>query len=279
MKDRISITDLAKLRKVTTETLRYYDRIGLFKPTYVDPKTNYRYYSILQYEKLGTIKELRQLGMPLREIKEYFDNRSANKSLSILKKKYIELKNKIESLSVLEKNISEKIEFLESVIEEANTKQIVLKNFPDREIITFGRVVKNKIDLSYGFVELENSLEEISPILASNRLGFIIPRENIKSLSDIDTNRIFVFSKGKSKVDESCIKVIERGTYACIYNNGKPWNREKSIKKLIKYINDEGFIIIGDALQVAQIDITVTDILEEECFEIQIPVKDNKYKK
>ncbi|WP_303396671.1 MerR family DNA-binding transcriptional regulator [Clostridium tyrobutyricum] len=51
MKDRISITDLARLRNVTTETLRYYDRIGLFKPIYVDPNTKYRYYSILQYEK------------------------------------------------------------------------------------------------------------------------------------------------------------------------------------------------------------------------------------
>lgn len=42
----LSISELAKLRQVTTETLRYYDRIGLLKPVYVDPETNYRYYSI-----------------------------------------------------------------------------------------------------------------------------------------------------------------------------------------------------------------------------------------
>ena len=72
IKDRISITGLARLRNVNTETLRHYDRIGLFKPTYVDPRTGYRYYSILQYEKLGTIKELRQLEMSLKEIKKYF---------------------------------------------------------------------------------------------------------------------------------------------------------------------------------------------------------------
>lgn len=273
MKDRISITDLARLRNVTTETLRHYDRIGLFKPIYVDPRTNYRYYSILQYEKLGTIKELRQLGMSLKEIKEYFDNRSANKSLSILKKRHIELKDRIRNLSVLEKNISEKIEFLESVIKESNTDEVVLKKFPDRKIITFGRVVKSKIDLSYEFLELENSLQEISPILASNRLGFIIPEKNIQSLNDINSNRVFVFSKGKSKIDESCIKTVEGGTYACIYNIGKPWHREKSINKLIEFIKNEGFVISGDALQVAQIDITVTDILDEECFEIQIPVR------
>ena len=61
MQDIISITEMAKLRKITTETLRHYDRIGLLAPAY----TGYRYYSITQYEKLGTIRELKNLGMSL----------------------------------------------------------------------------------------------------------------------------------------------------------------------------------------------------------------------
>ncbi len=276
MEDRISITHLAKLRNVTAETLRYYDRIGLFKPVYVDPQTNYRYYSVLQYEKLGTIKELRQLGMTLKEIKEYFNNRSARKSLSMLKNKHNELKNKIENLKLLEKSISEKIDFLSIVINESSKNEVILKEFPDREIITFGRIIRDEIDLSYGFLELENSLEEISPILASNRLGFIISKESIKCLEDTNSNKIFVFTKGKSKVDKRHIKNVKGGTYACIYNSGKPWHREESIKKLIRYIKDNGLVVAGYALQVAQVDITVTDILDEECFEIQIPVEISK---
>ncbi len=95
MKDIISITELARLRNVSTETLRHYDRIGLFKPSYVDPDTGYRYYSILyQNEKLGTIRELQQLGMSLHEIKDYYENRNAEKSLAILKQKRDELKKK-----------------------------------------------------------------------------------------------------------------------------------------------------------------------------------------
>ncbi|MBR9648103.1 MerR family transcriptional regulator [Clostridium tyrobutyricum] len=275
MKDRISITDLARLRNVTTETLRYYDRIGLFKPIYVDPNTKYRYYSILQYEKLGTIKELRQLGMKLKEIKEYFDNRSSKKSLSMLVNKHSELKDKITKLQLLEISISQKINFLKSAIDESNTNNVVLKKFYDRKIFTFGKLMKNQIDLSYGFLELENSFEEIAPILASNRLGFIIPKENIESLKNTRENKIFGFYNGKTKVDRKYIRNIKGGVYACIYNNGKPWYREESVKKIIKYIKDNNLVVIGDALQVAKIDITVTDILEEECFEIQIPVKIN----
>lgn len=273
MRDRISITDLAKLRNVTTETLRHYDRIGLFNPIFKDSKTGYRYYSILQYEKLGTIKELRELGMGLKNIKEYFDNRSVTKSLNILINKHGELKDKIKELKTLEKSISEKIEFLTEVIDEAKNKEIVIKEFDDRKIITFGKMLNNEIELSYGFLELENSLEEISPILASNRLGFIIPKNYINLSSDAKSNIVFAFVKGRTKVDKQNIKVIEGGTYACIYNSGKPWDRLDSIKKLVKYIKDNGYIVAGDALQVAKIDITVTDVIDEECFEIQIPIE------
>ena len=273
IKDRISITDLAKLRNVTTETLRHYDRIGLFKPTYVDPRTGYRYYSILQYEKLGTIKELRQLEMSLKEIKKYFDNRHMTKSLSMLVNNHKELKEKIKELQLLEKTLSQKIKFLSNVITESKMKEIIIKQLPQREIITFGKSINNEVDLSYGFLHLENILEEISPILASNRLGFIISKEDIENLKFNNSSDIFVFASGNNTNNAKNTKKIKGGKYVCIYNSGKPWDREKSIKKLIQFIHDNHYAIDGDFIEIAQVDITVTDVVEEECFEIQVPIK------
>lgn len=45
MESYISITEMARLRNITTETLRHYDRIGLLKPDYLD-KNHVRYYSV-----------------------------------------------------------------------------------------------------------------------------------------------------------------------------------------------------------------------------------------
>ena len=64
----LTITELAKLKNITSETLRHYDRIDLLKPNYVS-ESGHRYYSIRQYEKLGTILELKKIGMSLKEIK------------------------------------------------------------------------------------------------------------------------------------------------------------------------------------------------------------------
>lgn len=273
MKDKLSIGEFARLRNITTETLRHYDRIDLLKPIKVDPKTGYRYYSILQFEELGTIKELRQLGMSIDEIKKYFNNRNLKQSVNILKDKHDELRNRIKELQQLEESISEKIKHLEDISQVSNFEGIVIKEIKEREIITFDKFIKNEIDLSYACLELENSLKEIAPIVASNRFGAIIKQNDIELNKYTKPVVIFLFIKDKGNIDENYIKKIPKGTYACMYYKENIWNIEEKLKKMIKYIEKEGYGVCGDVLQLTQIDISVTDKKEEVLFEIQIPIK------
>jgi len=43
----LSITEIAKYRNIPTERLRYYDKIGLLRPDYVDKLTGRRFYSAI----------------------------------------------------------------------------------------------------------------------------------------------------------------------------------------------------------------------------------------
>jgi len=52
-------------------SLRHYEALGLVTPEYVDPSTNYRYYSVRQFEPLNTIRYLRAMDMPLTEIADF----------------------------------------------------------------------------------------------------------------------------------------------------------------------------------------------------------------
>ncbi len=273
MKNKLSIGEFAELRNITTETLRHYDRIGLLKPIEVDPKTGYRYYSILQYEKLGTIKELRQLGMSIDEIKKYFNNRNLKQSVNILKDKHDELRKKIKELQQLEESISEKIKHLEDISKVSDFEGIVIKEIEEREIVTFNKSIKNEIDLSYACLELENALKEISPILASNRYGAIIKQKDIELNKYTESIVMFLFIKDKKNINENYIKKITKGTYACMYYKGSIWDIEVNLKNMILYIEKEGYRVCGDVLQIVQIDISVTDKSEEVLFEIQIPIK------
>ncbi|MEK4228074.1 MerR family transcriptional regulator [Solibacillus sp. FSL H8-0538] len=70
MEKYYSIGEVAKLTNISIQTLRYYDQIELFKPSHVDPQTNYRYYKDSQLFYLDFIKSLKHLGTSLEEIKE-----------------------------------------------------------------------------------------------------------------------------------------------------------------------------------------------------------------
>src|SRR5215204_2525271 len=64
----IKIGEFSKLVQVPVATLRYYDQVGLLKPTEVDRFTGYRYYSASQLPRLHRILALKGLGFSLEQI-------------------------------------------------------------------------------------------------------------------------------------------------------------------------------------------------------------------
>lgn len=62
------IGEFSRIARVTVETLRHYDALGLLKPAKVDPFTGYRYYSAKQLPLLNRIIALKEAGLSLEEI-------------------------------------------------------------------------------------------------------------------------------------------------------------------------------------------------------------------
>ena len=88
------IGDFAKKTGVNVKTLRYYDLIGLLKPSYIDNFTNYRYYTDDELELFKKIELLKKLGFTLEEIKTNLNNLTEE----VLDKKKQELQFKIDYL-------------------------------------------------------------------------------------------------------------------------------------------------------------------------------------
>lgn len=81
------IGEFSYFAKTTIKTLRFYDEIDLFKPSFVD-NNGYRYYSIEDLAKLQLIIELRSYEMPIEKIKKILAGNE-------IKKVLIECKNEI----------------------------------------------------------------------------------------------------------------------------------------------------------------------------------------
>ena len=67
----ISIGTLSKLTGVHIKSLRYYDRLGILRPAYIDPASGYRYYSFPQIHVVDAIQLCVDLGIPLKQFTDF----------------------------------------------------------------------------------------------------------------------------------------------------------------------------------------------------------------
>ena len=64
------IKEFAELTGVTVRTLRYYDKIGLLKPSFIDQNNGYRFYDEKSLERMQEILFYRELDFSLKSISE-----------------------------------------------------------------------------------------------------------------------------------------------------------------------------------------------------------------
>ncbi|CFX05527.1 MerR-type HTH domain [Syntrophomonas zehnderi OL-4] len=69
----LSIGEVSKLTGTHIKSLRYYDKIGVLKPAYIDPDTRYRYYDFSQLKLVDIIQFCVELGIPLRKLNELME--------------------------------------------------------------------------------------------------------------------------------------------------------------------------------------------------------------
>ena len=69
MQVKLSIGDFSRMTYLSVKALRHYHDVGVLAPAEVDPSTGYRYYAPNQVALAQLIRRLRDLGMPLDEVR------------------------------------------------------------------------------------------------------------------------------------------------------------------------------------------------------------------
>ena len=92
--------EFSKLAGLNKKTLIYYDEIDLFKPEFVS-ENGYRYYSVFQLDLLALIVTLRDIGVSIKDIKEYLSYADVSDLNDVLRKREANINSLI--LSLLQK--------------------------------------------------------------------------------------------------------------------------------------------------------------------------------
>lgn len=99
----ITIQGFAKLCGCNTQTLRYYDRIGLLAPAKVDEWTGYRYYEEDQAMRFVKIKNLQQADFSIEEIRPLLEE-NEDRLVEAFERKIDEQKQKLERIRKIQRS-------------------------------------------------------------------------------------------------------------------------------------------------------------------------------
>ena len=90
MKKYYKINEIAKLYNIKTDSLRYYEEVGLICP--MRSKSNYRLYTLNDIYILNIIRDCLKLGYDTHQIKEYLDKVSLSNNQENLPHKNLTIK-------------------------------------------------------------------------------------------------------------------------------------------------------------------------------------------
>lgn len=225
----------AKICGVEKHVLFHYDDIDLFKPTYINEK-GYRFYSYHQYDTFKIIQNLKKLGMSLKDIQIYLEQRSPDIFLSLLKqqeKKLIEAKRNLNQ-------IHEFLKSLQKFTKEgicADTGKIFIEYQEERDIL-LSADLENTTDKDFAtymkdYISFTNKYD----ILSGEFAGIIMTLENIRN--NRTSNYSYMYAYVNKKKSATTIK--KEGKYLCGYHKGSYITIEETYKKMLSFARDNQF--------------------------------------
>ena len=271
MKEFFSIGEISKLFDINKKTLRYYDEIGLFKPSFVNKDNNYRYYTLDQFQYLETIKYLKELGLSLDKIKYNLTNLNSEDVINSLEEQNNIIDAKISELQLIKQKINKKIIQIKDSTRNDLLETIREVDFNERQAVRLRHSIKTGYDIEFSLRKLIK-MSDNKIFLTYGLVGVSISRDDLIDRKYDEYKSIFIIIE-EEKYDKSLIKIFPKGTYVCIRFKGVHKDAPPYYEKLINYINKQGYEIIDDSLEMELTDPSLSLTDEEVIMELQILVK------
>ncbi|KIL73970.1 MerR family transcriptional regulator [Bacillus badius] len=251
-----SIGKFSEICNIPVKTLRYYSDIGLLKPSYIDPITNYRYYDYDKIQIMKKIMLLKSCQFSLVTIKELIGSSDQIQWKSMLEHKIDELEDQKKQMS---KQIEEMNRLKIQIEKEAsiisgpllsncsieNRKEILVYTIREKIKVKFiDKLVKNLFDRVYAF-----------NLVITGKLMAIFHERNLNQ-KEVDVELLLPI-KDTNKID-GC-RILTSGTYACLTVKGPYSELEVGYEMLKNWIMEQNLTHVGKGIEVYEKGLVPSD--------------------
>ena len=273
MKDYYKIGEISKIYGIGRDSLMYYEDIGILKP--FRDKNGYRMYKLSDIWRLNLIKELRSLNFPMKKIKEYLDDRNIESTKEILNTEISLIDEKIEELLSYKQNIMKRLDTINDELRNLKLYEIDLVYINKRKSRELNAHITKDEEFDFLIQKLQKDYENRFTILGNNNIGSSFCLDKIKQGIYNEFKSVFCFLEDEEEIYNI---IFNEGYYLTLTYKGEYKNNKHHINKMFKYIEEKGYKIISDPIEIYKIDIHETEDINEFVTEIQIPVDINHNK-
>ncbi|WP_029505146.1 MerR family transcriptional regulator [Lachnoclostridium phytofermentans] len=270
MNTKFTVGEIAKLSGLSKQALIYYDKEDVFKPKIIDSNNGYRYYTADQIEVLDSILILKEIGLSLKEIKEFMSHRNSNNAVALLKNQQQEIKRKIKQLSLIEKRLEYKLRTLEEFDRVSEHVQIFTLDKTQYLAI-------EPVSAPNGLIEVDIALKSL--LTKANylnypyyyQIGDMVSKDNLLSGNFICFQ--YAFLPLQIEPEHGSYHKKTKGLYARCYHQGPYKNITETYQFLLDYIKKEGYQIASPSYEYCILDSLTTKKSEDYVTEIQIKIE------
>lgn len=256
MTARYRIGEFAALSGVPVKTLRFYDEIGLLRPASIDHRTRYRHYLPRQLPELASILALRNLGVPLADIRRVTGKTAPDgERREVLK----ELRRTVEHSM---QAAASSLHWIDSALKELEGPErdfpVVVKHRPEFTIAS----VRAKVKSYDGIVPLERELLNALPPESLGDVRGVLWHSCADSGS-LEGEPFIAIKRPVPRRSTYQVKVLPSVMAAAAYSGVDDESAERAYRSLHRWMATGGYQIAGPK----------REIYIEDLLEIQFPFR------
>lgn len=266
-----SIGDMAKLFHLSVSSLRHYETVGLLKPERIDPDTGYRYYSTRQFEVLNTIRYLRALDLPLREIDDFLQNRDIDRMEEKLRQQKAAVMEKQQELQRIARKIDNRLQQL-SLVQTAVLDKIELVQTPSCRMVWMEDSLKinDSLDMETPVGRLLRF--DAEAVIFLGKIGVGISAAHLQQGCFSQYNGVFLVLDAEDRFQGETLLLPETTCVRIRFRGSHP-EAPRQYEKLLEYIHAHQLRITGFSREITMVDEGLTHDTEKFLTEISIPVQ------
>ncbi len=265
---KFSIGQFAKLHEINKKTLMWYDEIGLLKPAVIG-ENGYRYYTYQQSSVLEMILMLRELNVPIKDIRKFLSARCAATFEDLLEENLYKIDQTIAHFTTLRDVMEKKKRDMAAIHTLDLTEISIVEKEQNHSLITVDISDQLSLESQIGKVITETKKYQLHR-LHNASYGAMLPVEKLYQGKTLEYQYLYI--QMPDTVEKRGLHIQPKGKYLRAFCKGS-WDKlPVRYHEILSYAENRNLKLTGFAYEKG-INEMVIDTLDDYITQIEIQIE------